>query len=185
MSAPRRARIHYRRLPDDERIFEQVIVHEQDDVIVTLTGPLVIHKGPPAGAGPMLETGSRVVWFTFHDRWHDVGRFHAPDGTFRGYYGNILTPPEVSRSEGVTTWRTTDLFLDVWWPVAGAAMLLDADEMEEALARGHIGAELAKRAREEANHLLALAAAGSWPPAVVKEWTLERCVAAAEAAGRA
>ncbi len=172
MSAARRARIHYRRLPDDERIFDQPIVLEREDVIVTLTDPLVIDRSPPEGAGPMLETGSRVLWFTFPGRWHDVGRFHAPDGTFRGYYTNILTPPLMDGS----SWHTTDLFLDMWCPAAGGAMLLDEDEMAEALAHGDIDPDLANVAREEADRLLALATRGDWPPPIVLEWTLERAL---------
>jgi predicted RNA-binding protein associated with RNAse of E/G family len=174
MNGPRRARIHYLRLPDDEQVFDQPIVHQRDDVIVTLTDPLVVRGRPPEGAGPMLETGSRVVWFTFPERWHDVGLFHGPHGSFRGYYTNILTPPHMDG----TTWHTTDLFLDVWCPVGRGAMLLDEDELERALALGQIGADLAGAARAEANRVLELARQGHWPPAVVREWTLERALQA-------
>lgn len=180
MSA-RRALIHYRRLPDDEQTFRQPIVLERDDVIVSLTEPLVIDRRPPEGAGPMLETGSRVLWFTFRDRWHDVGRFHAADGAFRGFYTNVLTPPRIERSEDLTTWTTTDLFVDVWCPARGGAgqvMLLDEDELADAHARGHIDVELARRARGEAEWLAGLAGDGAWPPPVVREWTLERALAA-------
>lgn len=172
MSATKRARIHYRRLPDDEQLFDQLVVFEREDVIVTLTDPIERDAPMLVGGTPILERGSRVVWFTFPGHWHDVGRFHRADGTFTGYYANILTPPEIDGS----VWHTTDLFLDVWLPADGGVVLLDEDELGDALSRGHIDAELARRAEKEAEHVLGLVAAGSWPPPVVREWTLERSV---------
>ncbi len=127
----------------------------------------------------VLERGSDVVWFTFPGRWHDIGRFHRADGTFTGIYANILTP--VVRPEpGV--WHTTDLFLDVWLPPDEEPRLLDEDEFEEARARGWIDRATAERARAEAERLLEAARKGTWPPAVVRSWTLPR---AREAAGAA
>lgn len=146
---------------------------ERDDVIVTVTGPMRLESPMVIGGKPALESGSRVVWFTFPGCWHDVGRFHLADGSFTGCYGNILTPPRILGS----AWYTTDLFLDVWVPPGGAAALLDEDELEDALARAHIDVALAQCARDEAARLLRLAATGAWPPSIVSEWTLERVVA--------
>jgi len=173
VSATRRVRIHYQRLPDNERIFDQRVVLERDDVVVTVSDPGAIRAPVLIEGRPVLEPGSRAVWFTFPGRWHDIGRFHLADGTFTGIYANILTPPLI---EG-TTWHTTDLFLDVWLPPAGPVTLLDEDELAEALALGHIDEVTARRAHEEAARLLDLAAAGRWPPPIVNEWTLERILA--------
>jgi predicted RNA-binding protein associated with RNAse of E/G family len=178
--SPQRVRIHYRRLPDREQIFDQRVVLERDDVIVTLTDAMEIEQPMLIAGEPVLERGSRVVWFTFPGAWHDVGRFHRADGSFTGYYGNVLTPPRIVGP----VWYTTDLFLDVWQPPTGAVSLLDEDELEEALARSHIDPELAGRAREEARHLLERAAKGDWPPPIVREWTLERAWAVAAAQDR-
>ena len=171
----RRVRIHYRRLPDREQVFDQRVVLDQGDVIVTLTDPMEIASPMLVAGGTVLEPGSRVVWFTFPGRWYDVGRFHRADGTFTGIYGNVLTPPRILGD----VWYTTDLFLDVWLPPEGGASLLDEDELEEALARSNIDAELAARAREEAAGMLEEAATGAWPPRIVQEWTLERALASA------
>jgi predicted RNA-binding protein associated with RNAse of E/G family len=170
VSATDRVLIHYRRLPDDEQIFDQRVVLERADVIVTVTEPLAFPQPLRALGKVILESGSRAVWFTFPGAWHDVGRFHLADGTFTGLYGNILTPPAIE----ARTWRTTDLFLDVWIPAGGEPALLDEDELEAALAVGTIDAGTAERARLEANQLLERAAAGTWPPPVTREWTLER-----------
>ena len=176
MTSSDRVRIHYRRLPDHEEIFEQRIVLEREDVIVTVTDPLDLRRPVRVGDRVVLESGARAVWFTFPAAWHDIGRFHLRDGTFTGWYANVLTPVEVepSRTDGLQVWHTTDLFLDVAIPPGGRATLLDEDELEEALSRGDIGVELARSARAEAERLLSLATSGGWPPAVASEWTLER-----------
>jgi predicted RNA-binding protein associated with RNAse of E/G family len=177
----KRVRIHYRRLPDREQIFDQRLVLERDDVIVTLTDPMPLDAPMRIDGAPALEQGSRVVWFTFPGHWHDVGRFHLADGSFTGCYGNVLTPPRILGD----AWYTTDLFLDVWMPPQGPPQLLDVDELEEALALSHIDEGLARRAREEANAMLERAARGDWPPTVVREWTLERALAAVPDQARA
>jgi predicted RNA-binding protein associated with RNAse of E/G family len=176
VSTGERVRIHYQRLPDDEQVFDQRVVLARPDVIVTVTDPLDLAEPMRTGGRIMLEPGSRAVWFTFPGEWHDLGRFHRADGTFTGYYANILTPPRIEGG----VWHTTDLFLDVWIPEGGGATLLDEDEMADALGLGHIDPDTAARAREEADRLLADAARGTWPPPVALEWTLERIVAEQE-----
>jgi predicted RNA-binding protein associated with RNAse of E/G family len=179
-----RARIHYRRLPDHEEIFDQRIVLERPDVIVTVTDPLDLPRPVLDGARVLLESGSRAVWLTFPGLWHDIGRFHLRDGTFTGYYANVLTPVEIERPPaGPQVWRTTDLFLDVAVPPGAPARLLDEEELEEALAQGHIDADTARAARAEAGRLMDRAARGDWPPPVAREWTLGR-IEAEESAGQ-
>jgi predicted RNA-binding protein associated with RNAse of E/G family len=173
VSRPGRVLIHYRRLPDQERVFDQQVVLERADVIVTLSQPLELARPMLSDDGElMLEDGSLALWFTFPGAWHDIGLFHRADGTFTGLYANILTPPRIDG----TVWHTTDLFLDLWRPEGGATRLLDEHELEDALAQGHIDRETAARARREAERLLSLAGTGAWPPPVVGEWTLERAL---------
>ena len=163
-------RIHYRRPPDRLQILEQHLVHDGADVKVTLAE---YRSHPPIfiGGEVVLEAGADVVWFTFPELWHDVGRFHRADGTFTGLYANVLTPPVLDGPE----WDTTDLFLDVWVSPEGKILLLDEDEFERALGREWLDAPTAVRAREEALRLMAAAAAGTWPAAAVHHWTRERC----------
>jgi predicted RNA-binding protein associated with RNAse of E/G family len=171
-----RVAIHYRRPPDRLRIYDQRIVAERDDVIVTLSEPLDLDAPMTVDGSVMLEPGSLAVWFTFPGVWHDIGRFYRADGSFSGLYANILTPPVIDGP----VWHTTDLYLDVWWPEHGRATLLDEDELDQALADGHIDAPMADRAREEADRILNLVKRGSWPPSIVEEWTLERALGSFE-----
>ena len=174
MSDRPRVRIHYRRPPDREQVFDQTVLCERDDVIVTLAESMDFDPPMRVDGEVALEQGSSVVWFTFPGAWHDIGSFHRADGTFTGFYANVITPPEM---EG-NVWRTTDLYLDVWLAADGTARLLDEDEFDEAVGRGLVDPETAAQARDEAARLLTEAESGSWPPPIVMEWTLERALGA-------
>lgn len=174
MSGTERVAIHYRRLPDRLRIYDQRVALDRDDVIVTLSEPLELSTPMTVGDRILLEDGSLAVWFTFPDAWHDIGRFHRADGSFTGLYANVITPAVMDGP----VWHTTDLFLDVWWPRGGTPTLLDEDELEDAMEEGHIDEALASRARAEADRLLEQARKGAWPPDVVDAWTLERALEA-------
>lgn len=58
-------RIHYRRPPDREQIFDQIVVLERDDVIVTLSETMEFDPPMRIESDIVLETGSSVVWFTY------------------------------------------------------------------------------------------------------------------------
>jgi predicted RNA-binding protein associated with RNAse of E/G family len=122
----------------------------------------------------VLEPGAPVVWTTYAGEWHDVGRFHLADGTFTGTYANVLTPVEMHGG----VWTTTDLCLDVWLGADGRVEILDRDEFDAARAAGWMDDATAARALAEAERLAGAARRGEWPPAHVREWTLERARAA-------
>jgi predicted RNA-binding protein associated with RNAse of E/G family len=173
---PRPVRIHYLRPPDRHTVYDQVLVHDDGRVKVTFAAHLDLESPLVIDGDRALEAGSDAVWFTFPGAWHDIGRFHRADGTFTGIYANVITPC-VFEPGGV--WRTTDLFLDVWLPARpgggfGPPRLVDVDELGRAEAEGHLGPDLARRARKEARTLLEAAREGSWPPEVVHRWTRER-----------
>jgi hypothetical protein len=168
-----RVEIHYRRIPDRDRIYDQRVVVEREDVIITLSEPIDLPEPMVHDGVAMLESGSLALWFTFPGAWHDIGRFHAADGRFTGIYANILTPP---RMEG-PVWHTTDLFLDVWWPDGGSPIVLDGDELQAALEGGLVDHETAASAWAEATRVMERARRGTWPPPVVAEWPLERALA--------
>ena len=163
-------RIHYRRLPDRDRVFEQARVEESAECVVTLLESAPIPAPVTAGGRVVLEPGAPVVWFTFPGAWHDIGRFHLADGSFTGFYANVLTPVRMDGER----WDTTDLALDVWSGVDGAVEVLDEDEFEEAVRNRWLDAATARRARAEADALAAAARAGSWPPPIAREWDLAR-----------
>lgn len=169
-------------------MFRQTLVHES-----TGSSPALVTYAEPA-VGPVrvadrvvLERESPVVWFTFPGTWHDIGRFHSPDGTFTGYYANVLTPVEIKPGTGsgsedideADVWRTTDLFLDVFLAPDGAVHLLDRSEFEDAARKGWLEPATVGAAEAEAERLVRLAGSGDWPPPVVDEWPLDRARAVA------
>jgi uncharacterized protein len=171
---PRPVRIHYRRPPDREEVFHQTLVHETG-ALVTFLGHATLPDPVTVAGNVVLDSGSPVVWFTFPGEWHDIGRFHRPDGTFTGFYVNVLTPVRIEGDR----WDTTDLFLDLFITPAGAVHRLDRDELDAAVRAGWVDDALARRARSEADRLARAALGGSWPPPVVREWTLARARQAA------
>ncbi|MBW3572838.1 MAG: DUF402 domain-containing protein [Gemmatimonadetes bacterium] len=163
--------IHYRRPPDRVQVFEQGVVDDAGDCVVTYLPSARMERPMEVDGRVVLEPGASIVWFTYRgDVWHDVGRFHRADGTWTGIYANALTPV---RMEGAR-WETTDLFLDVWMDAEGGVAILDRDEFDAALAAGWIDASTAARALAEAERLADDARRGVWPPAYVGAWTLER-----------
>lgn len=163
--------IHYRRLPARDTVFRQRLVHRTPDCMVTFMERTALPQPVTANGAVILEPDAPAIWFTFPGLWHDIGRFHTADGRFTGCYANILTPV-VLRSD--VEWDTTDLFLDVWLGTDGALTLLDEEELVAGERAGVISSELARAARTEADRLVALALAGSWPPPIVREWTLAK-----------
>lgn len=163
--------IHYRRPPDREQQFTQQVIDRSTACVVTLLRAADLAAPKLIDGAVALEPGAPVIWFTFPNAWHDIGRFHTRAGAFTGYYANVLTPVSGIATSG---WETTDLFLDVWQPRDGACVLLDEDELEAAHAHGWVEQATYARARAEAASLLAAAATGSWPPPVVDAWPLER-----------
>lgn len=171
-------RIHYHRPPDRSETYVQRLVARTSDVVITLNDRTALRRPVMVDGRVVLENGSPVVWFTFPGAWYDIGSFHLADGTFTGYYANILTPVRFLDGDA---WETTDLFLDVWLEPGGEAALLDEDEFEEAVERGWLDAATAAAARAEAERILHHARGNAWPPAPVEEWTLDRARRAADA----
>ena len=156
-------------------MFHQTLVHEAPDVLVTYLPEAGVPRPMVVDGRTLLTAESPVVWFTFPGAGHDIGRFHTPGGRPTALYANILTPVELRGDE----WRTTDLFLDVLLEPGRAPRILDADELEAAVAAGWVERAAARGAEEEARRLVGAARAGRWPPPVVDEWPLARARAAA------
>lgn len=170
--------IEYHRPPDHTSTYVQHLIVDDHDVKISLQESTPIEAPLRVGSDTILEPGAPVVWFTFPNLWHDIGRFHRANGEFTGLYANILTPVELhapeSSIDGPVQWKTTDLFLDVWVGDGQPPVLLDEDEWSRARRLGHLTESVAARARAEAEALVANARRGRWPPPVVQEWTLER-----------
>ena len=163
--------LEYHRPPDRTDRFVQQLVFESAEVLITFLEHTPMKRPMLVDGRLALEAGSPVVWFTFPGLMHDIGRFHTAAGAFTGLYANIMEPVEL---QSRLNWRATDLFLDVWIPEFGEPRILDRDELADAVQSGAISAQTGARAEAEAERLLALHQRGSWPPAIVNEWPIER-----------
>ncbi len=118
----------------------------------------------------VLASGYWAVWFLFKDRPFDVARFYRPDGTWTGYYADILEPVRWKGSDPTTIEPIIDLFLDLWIAPDGRYLVLDEDEFEEAVSRGSVTGEQVVHARSVLENLVEATERGEFPPAVVKEF---------------
>jgi predicted RNA-binding protein associated with RNAse of E/G family len=164
-------KIHYLRPPDRITVYENELVYAGSTVTVTVMRATRLPRDVTVDDQVILENGAPAVWFTFPGADHDIGRFHTRAGVFTGWYANILTPVEFVSS---LEWRTTDLFLDVWIGRGGGAQILDEDELDHAVTQGWIDSATADQARATAARLVHEYEKGTWPPAVVYDWPLER-----------
>jgi len=122
----------------------------------------------------VMDAGYRAVWFLFKDQPYDIGRVYRPDGTWMGYYADVLEPVRWNGSDPATLEPIIDLFLDLWIAPDGRFEVLDEDEFEEAGVRGNITAHQIDHARRVLQDLVHATQRGSFPPAVVKEFLLRK-----------
>jgi predicted RNA-binding protein associated with RNAse of E/G family len=162
--------IHYRRPPERLDVFVQELIIDRPELKVTFQEQTPVPGALLARDRVILEPGAPVVWFIFPGQWYDLGRFHLRDGTFTGYYTNLIRPP-IIRGSTVTM---QDLCLDLWIDAAGECEVLDEEEFDTAVAAGWIDRAAASRARDELERARAAARAGHWPPAVVRDYDLRR-----------
>ena len=157
------------RPPDDRVSMRTHLLEATDDLIV------VAHEASPRKPltyldEVVMDRGYRAVWFLFKDRPYDVGRFYRPDGTWTGYYADVLEPVRWAGSDPTTLEPITDLFLDLWIAPDGRYLILDEDEFEEAISRGSLTPEQIDHARRVLQELTEATARGAFPPEVAKEF---------------
>ena len=157
----------YTRLPDRVSHFQQNLLYEDDNVIVTTqrirpSNPIVID------GVTVLGDDFTAVWFVFDGRWYDIGKIYNLDNQFTGYYCDIITP--MKRTE--THFEITDLFLDLWVSPDGSYQIQDEDEFEAALQNNWIQTDLANQARTALQNLISEIESGVFPPEIVFRWEL-------------
>ncbi|MDR7543254.1 MAG: DUF402 domain-containing protein [Armatimonadota bacterium] len=159
------------RPPNRRVVFRSLLLDATNDVMV------VAHESAPSK--PLNILGERVVdhgywavWFVFKDQPFDVGRFYRPDGTWTGYYVDILEPVRWQGAEPATLEPIIDLFLDLWVSPDGRHVVLDEDEFQEAVRHGVLTMRQAQHARRVLDDLVRAIGRGEFPPAVVRDFCL-------------
>ncbi len=158
----------YKRLPHRVNHFQQNLLYEDGDIIVTAqrikpSSPIVID------GVTVLGDNFTAVWFVFADRWYDIGKIYNLEDQFTGYYCDIILP--MKRTE--THFEITDLFLDLWVSPDGRYQIQDEEEFDAAIQHNWIHTDLANQARKTLQDLIAEIESGAFPPEIVNCWSLE------------
>ena len=155
----------YKRLPDRVNYFQQELLYEDSEVIVTSqrikpSSPIVLN------GETVLGDNFTAVWFVFTGLWYDIGKIYNLDNEWTGYYCDIMMPVKRSSDQ----FEIVDLFLDLWVSPDGSYEIQDEDEFETALEEGVITPELAEKARNALNDLIDAVTSGRFPPEFVQNF---------------
>ena len=164
-------KFEFLRLPDKRISIPTDLLKATGDLIV------VAHELSPSKplthlGEVVMDRGYRAVWFLFKDRPYDVGRVYRPDGTWTGYYVDVLEAVRWTGSDPTTLEPVVDLFLDLWIAPDGQYVVLDEDEFDEAIGAGILTREQIDHARHVLQELIEATARGAFPPEVAKEFRL-------------
>jgi predicted RNA-binding protein associated with RNAse of E/G family len=158
--------------PPDRRVLMRTrLVEARDDLIV------VRHEISPSKplrhlGEVVMDRGYQAMWFLFKDQPYDVGCFYRPDGTWTGYYSDVLEPVRWRGADPKTLEPLVDLFLDLWIAPDGGYVILDEDEFAEAIEAGRLTEEQITHARRVIEELTEATRRGLFPPQVVKDYRL-------------
>jgi predicted RNA-binding protein associated with RNAse of E/G family len=159
--------------PGDHRItFEASLLRADRDVIIMSH---VAHPSKPLyhAGQPVIESGYDVVWFLFKGEPYDIGRFYRPDGTWTGYYIDILEPVRWLEDDALSIDPLIDLALDLWIAPDGSLQVLDEDELVAFVSHGGLTSVQASYARHTLTELVSAHKDESFPPSLVKSYGRE------------
>jgi predicted RNA-binding protein associated with RNAse of E/G family len=167
--AGRAFRFELIRPPDRRYHFDSELLHADSDLLV-LTHTIEPSKPYVFRGEEVIGSGYRAIWFLFQGEPWDIGRFYRPDGSWTGYYVDVLEPVHWETEPELALSPLIDLFLDLWIAPDGNSAVLDEDELEEALRSGAITPPKAEQARTTLARLHADLRAGTFPPDRVTSW---------------
>lgn len=149
-----------------------LLLSAADDTVV------VAHEASPSRPlryrdETVVDRGYWAVWFLFKGRPFDVGRFYRPDGTWTGYYVDVLEPVHWEGSDPTTLRPIVDLFLDLWIAPDGSHAVVDEDEFDAAVRQGHLAPSQATHAQAVLHELIEATQRGVFPPEMVKAFRVE------------
>ncbi|NLV36376.1 MAG: DUF402 domain-containing protein [Clostridiaceae bacterium] len=140
------------------------IVNISDDELLYRSEELIITKWSPIKSRSDISGG---ISFAFLDRGYKLGRFYDNDGRFLYWYCDIIEVEYDCKSD---TYTLNDLLLDIKIFPDGRVILLDADELAQALERDLITREQACMSLETLDGLLKQIYSGEFPPPECQGW---------------
>jgi len=156
--------------PPDRRVTMRTRLLEARDDLIVVTHEISPAKPLTYRGETVLDRGYRATWFLFKGQPYDVGCFYRPDGTWTGYYADVLEPVRWTGTDPTTLEPLVDLFLDLWVAPDGGYAILDEDEFTEAINSGHLSSDQIAHARRVIRDLTDAAERGRFPPQVVRDY---------------
>lgn len=164
---PRPIEIVYRRLPNDVREFPGIL-RKATRTSLMIESPIPATSPRRVLDTVIAESGFLAIWFIYAHRWYDVGKFYDGARNWIGYYCDIIRPlNRLLKTPGKTA-TITDLFLDLWITQERRCVVLDEDELENALKRRYLPKTLADQARKQVDSLIQRVHAGRFPPPTIQ-----------------
>ena len=108
------------------------------------------------------------ISFTFLNRGYKLGRFYDKDGQFLYWYCDIV---EIVYDELSDTYTLNDLLLDIKIFPDGRVILLDAEELAQAIEEGLVTGKQVCMSLRTLDSLLKMINDGSFPPAECEGWS--------------
>lgn len=108
------------------------------------------------------------ISFAFLDRGYKLGRFYDMDGQFLYWYCDII---EVVYEALSDTYTMNDLLLDIKIFPDGRVILLDAEELAQAIEEGLVTTQQASISLRTLDGLLKMIYSGNFPPVECEGWT--------------
>ncbi len=155
MRLPRILRKRY--IPDE-------VVDISGDEILYLDDSLMVTRWKVIHPREDIEGG---ISFSFLDKGYKISRFNRKNGGFAYWYCDIV---DVQIDRETNTYTFIDLLADVKIMPDGRVVVLDVEEIAEALEKSVITREQACDALRKLGGLLDMIYAGQFPPSRVQEF---------------
>ncbi|OPZ93411.1 MAG: hypothetical protein BWY74_01139 [Firmicutes bacterium ADurb.Bin419] len=133
------------------------------DELISRSDDLLITRWKPIKSRPDISGG---MSYTFFKEGYKVSKFLGPSGEFKYWYCDII---DVDYDEEQDKYTLTDLLLDVKIMPDSSVIVMDADEVADALEKGIITTEEACRSFRILGKVLEMAYAGKFPPLICLE----------------
>jgi protein associated with RNAse G/E len=146
-----------------KRYIPSEIVDISGDELISRSEDLLVTQWRPIKSRSDISGGKS---YTFLKEGYKVSKFLGPSGEFKYWYCDII---DVCYEEEQDKYTLTDLLLDVKILPDGSVIVLDADEVADALEKGIITTEEACKSLRILAKVLDLAYAGKFPPAICNE----------------
>lgn len=147
------------------RYIPNEIVDISDDELLFRSDNLLITRWTAIKPRPDFYGG---ISFAFLDRGYKLGRFYDMNGQFLYWYCDVI---EVVYEASSDTYTMNDLLLDIKIFPDGRVILLDAEELAQAIEEGLVTTQQTCMSLRTLDGLLKMIYSGNFPPVECEGWT--------------